>query len=190
MHSLTDTSPNTSLAGAWAVDPATSSVAFAIKHLHVATVHGRFEAFDGMVRFGDDLAGGVAEGSVEIRSVRTGDGKRDEILRGAEFFDASEFPAMTFRSVALRPVGDRAFLLDGDLELRGVTRRITLDGELGRPARDPEGRETLGIWAQVTLDRTRFGMPFDDNPSSALLGKKVKVSVSLTTRRVEPGKEG
>jgi polyisoprenoid-binding protein YceI len=183
MRSATDTTRKAAVAGGWTVDPAASSVGFAIKHLRVATVHGHFEDFEGSVFFTEDLQDGVAEGSVRVASVRTGDAKRDEILRSPEFFDAEQFPVMTFRSTALRSLSAGRFEVTGDLTLRDTTERITLVGELGRPGTAPDGHEEVAIRVEGKVDRTRFGMPFDHGASSALLGKRVKLELSLTARR-------
>jgi polyisoprenoid-binding protein YceI len=182
MHSTTDI-PTATVAGTWVVDPGASSVAFAIKHLKVATVHGRFERFTGTVRLAGDLSDGDAAGAVELDSVATGDDKRDEVLRGEEFFAVDAFPEMTFAATGFRHRSGRAFELEGELRIRDVAQPVVFAGEVGRV----DGQGELRITARGKVDRTRFGMPFDHNASSALLGKQVTITLTLTLRRDAEG---
>lgn len=179
MEDMTALSPSTTRAGRWTIERGGSSVGFAIKHLGVATVHGHFAAFDGTVTC--DADGTLsAQGVVGVDSIVTGDAKRDGILLGHDFFDAGTFPEIRFHgTAAARPARGRLGL-EGEIELRGVTRPLALAVVVREVADDPD---VLELEATGALDRTRFGMPFDRGASSALLGRSVKLALSVRARR-------
>jgi polyisoprenoid-binding protein YceI len=122
------------------LDPTRSSIAFDIRHLGVATVHGSFASFTGGL---DDEGAQLA---VDVTSVDTGDPIRDRRLR-SEFFDADQFPAMTFRAAGLGPT------IHGELTIRGVTRPIALRATFERLA-----DESIRVRAVGRLRRSDFGL--------------------------------
>src|SRR5438552_2117035 len=96
-------SPNT-----WHFDPAHTEVGFAVRHLMIATVRGRFDDVRGSVRMDPaDPSTAQAEVTIGVASVNTGNPQRDAHLRSADFFDVERFPLLTFRSrgVAVLPDG-------------------------------------------------------------------------------------
>src|ERR1019366_9990189 len=106
----------------WSVDATRSSVAFALKHMMVATVKGRFHEFDGMLEIGAGAA--RATGVVKAASIDTKDPVRDEHLRSSpDFFDVERYPEISFNSNRIEYLdGGRLHIL-GDLTMRGVTRK-------------------------------------------------------------------
>ena len=179
MVDMTAVSPHPILAGRWTIEREGSSVGFAIKHLGVATVRGRFTAFDGAVAF-DDGGALSAEGTARVDSIATGDAKRDGILQGEEFFGADEFPAIAFHGTATRRLPRGRIGVDGEITIRGHAEPLELAVAVREVAGDPD---VLELEATGTIDRTRFGMPFDRGASSALLGKQVKLELSVRARR-------
>lgn len=176
---MTAVSPHPTLAGRWTIEREGSSVGFAIKHLGVATVHGRFEAFEGTVTFEE---GGAlsAEGRVRVEAIATGDAKRDGILQGEEFFDAEAFPVIAFHGTATRQLSRGRIGLDGEIAIRDHAEPLELAVVVREVAGEPD---VLLLEATGAIDRTRFGMPFDRGASSALLGKTVKLDLSVRARR-------
>src|SRR4051812_31022265 len=99
--------------GTWAVDPSHSSVEFQVKHMGIATVRGKFNAFAGTL----DLAAGEAYGTVDAASVDTNESQRDEHLRSADFFDAAANPQLTFRSTGITASEDGEYIIAGELTM-------------------------------------------------------------------------
>lgn len=174
------------LHGTWAIDPAASAIAFSVKHLGVATVHGAFEDFDGALHLCDGSESATGGGHIRVASVRTGDGKRDAVLQSPDFFDAGRFPELTFTAVAFRALDGRRFAIEGDLTVRGRTERVTLDGRLGEVEAGDDDGARVGLQLRGALDRTRFGMPFADTAGSALVSDTVKLELDLVAVRA-PG---
>ena len=89
-------------AGTWTVDPAHSSVGFAVKHMGIATVRGEFTEFEGTLEIADDLSSAKAYGTVKAASVDTNEPQRDAHLRSADFFDADTHPELAFESTSIQ----------------------------------------------------------------------------------------
>jgi polyisoprenoid-binding protein YceI len=143
----------------WETDREHSQVMFRIRHLGVTTVTGRFDRFAAEVAI--DSANPTAsrvEARIEVASLNTAVPARDATVRGPDWFDAARFPAVTFRSRAVRPLGGRRYEVVGDLTMRGVTRPVTLRAtHNGTVARGFDGRPHAGFNAAGTLDRPRSG---------------------------------
>ncbi len=172
-------------AGTWAVDPAHSSVGFAIKHLGLTYVRGHFGDFDGMLEIGAD--GSIAaSGSVRAASVDTRVGARDDQLRSSDVFDAERYPEITFAATAVDAVDAETYRIVGDLTMRGVTHEITLGAELRGVEQDPWGSTRIGLEVSGHIDRDDYGMSFNTQVASGamLLGKKVKVTIDISAVKV------
>jgi polyisoprenoid-binding protein YceI len=83
--------------GTWIVDPTHSNVEFAVKHMGIATVRGKFTEFEGTLEVGKDLAASRPSGKVMAASITTSDEQRDAHLRSADFFDVDKYPEITLR---------------------------------------------------------------------------------------------
>ncbi|MFB4307209.1 YceI family protein [Actinomadura sp. GTD37] len=151
------------IAGTWAIDPAHSGVGFTIRHLMVSKVRGRFGTFEGTIVTGDDPLDSSVTATVDLSSIDTGNAQRDEHVRSADFLDVAKYPAMTYRSAGLRRDGDD-YVLDGELTLRGLTRRIPLKLEVGGFGPDPFRQDDpfkgarAGFTATGEIDRLEFGV--------------------------------
>lgn len=161
--------------GTWSVDPAHSRVEFQAKHLGIAPVRGAFNAFEGTLELGDDLAGARAYGSVSVASVDTSQARRDAHLRSPDFFDAERFPKLAFESREIRPLDAERFEIAGDLTMHGVTRPITLTAELQGTEEDSRGNQRVALAVGGRLNRRDYGM----TPSQALVDMVVSDEVTL-----------
>lgn len=169
-------------AGTYNVDPAHSRVAFAVRHLGIATVRGHFASFSGTFEVGDDLASAKVYGSVETDSVDTQEQQRDDHLRSPDFFDVERFPRIEFVSTEIRPLDEDGFEIVGELTLHGVTRELTLTAELLGTEQDPWGNERIGLEARGELNRKDYGMTFNQvlGSGNVLVSDKVKLSVEAS----------
>jgi polyisoprenoid-binding protein YceI len=163
----------------WRIDPAHTTVQFAVKHLMISTVRGQFGGVDGTVQVADDDPT-TAQISVSIgtESVDTRDAKRDAHLRSADFFDVENHPAMTFTSRRITADGD-ALTIVGDLTIRGTTREVTLAATREGHGRDPWGNERVGYTATTKVNRRDFGLVWNMalETGGVLVGDDVKISI-------------
>jgi polyisoprenoid-binding protein YceI len=172
--------------GTWKVDPVHSSVEFHVKHLGIATVKGQFTKFEGTLEVGPE--GAVAYGTVKVDSVDTREPQRDAHLRSADFFEAEIYPEIAFRSTAIRATGEDEFEIEGDLQIHGVTRTVTLQATLeGIEREDHQGNERVGVSASGQIDRSDFEMRFNAALGSGNLMVSDRVKILVDVSAVKAG---
>jgi polyisoprenoid-binding protein YceI len=166
--------------GTYNVDPSHSNVGFAVRHMGIATVRGQFKKFAGTVEANDDKL--TLSGAVQAATVDTGDENRDGHLQSPEFFDAAQFPEITFTSTSTEPAGDGQIKLNGEITIKGVTKPIELVGEIGENGQDPWGNQRIGFEVEGTIDRREFGLVWNQTlPNGNLLvANDVKLVVSVS----------
>mgnify|MGYP001070521801 CR=1 FL=1 len=144
----------------WQSDKAHSKLTFSITHLGISDVLGMFTDFDVTINASsDDFSDAVFELSTRTASINTAVDRRDTHLKSADFFDVEKFPAMTFKSSAIKKISQDKYQLTGDLTLHGVTHPVTMDlwyrGTLSGPTvQNP----TAGFQLTGTLKRSDFGI--------------------------------
>ena len=163
----------------WNTDPAHSSFEFAVRHMVVSTVRGRFDDFAVEADIDEnDLTASRGTVTVKTASVDTREQQRDAHLRSADFFDAETYPDMTF--VIKRVDGaDGDYLITGDLTIKDVTREVALDAEITGPVADPWGNTRLGLSARGKLNRKDYGLTWNvvTEAGGLLVGDDVKISI-------------
>jgi len=166
-------------AGTYALDPIHSYVSFSARHLMVTKVRGRFPVVDGRLVVGDDPQQSTVDANVDVSAVESGDPKRDEHLRSADFFDAEHHPNVTFRSTGVEDHLDGTFTLHGDLTVRGVTHPVTLDGEYLGSQASPWGDTRIGFSAETEVNRKDWGLEWNValETGGLLVGDKVKLTI-------------
>jgi len=97
------------------------------------------------------------EFTARIESIDTGVEGRDKHLRTPDFFDAAQFPEMTFKSARVEQKG-KSYVLHGDLTIKGVTKQVGLPFTLTGAIKDGRGNTRIGIAAQTKIDRRDFGI--------------------------------
>ena len=166
----------------WNLDTTHSSIAFTVRHMVVAKVHGRFSRFEGTLTLPEsgELAGATAEVSIDAASIDTQVEARDNHLRSADFFDVERFPRITFRSRGLTQKGNTV-RIQGDLTLHGVTRPVELETEyLGRMT-DPFGTERVAFSASTRIDRKDFGLTWNQalEAGGVLVGERIDITLEV-----------
>jgi polyisoprenoid-binding protein YceI len=185
MSTTTVTSSTATPAGtltAWSIDASHSHVEFAVRHLMIATVKGRFGIVRGTVYSDDaDPAKGRAEIEIDVDSIDTREPQRDAHLKSADFFDAASYPKITFNSTRITGVDGDRFKLIGDLTIHGVTREVALDVTSEGRNRDPWGGERAGFTATTKIKRADFGLTWNQalETGGVLVGDEVKVSLEI-----------
>lgn len=172
-------------AGTWTIDVSHSSVNFKVKHLGLAKTRGRFTGFEGTVEIGEDPKDTTVDVSIDAASVDTHDGKRDEHLRSADFFDVAAHPNLTFRSTRVEGRDDE-WTLEGELTVAGVTRPVVLDVTYEGVAGDPWGGTRAGFTASAQINREDFGLTWNAalEAGGFLVGKTVTIDLDIELVRI------
>ncbi|MDQ6738617.1 MAG: YceI family protein [Gemmatimonadota bacterium] len=177
---LTPSSPRP-LTGSWQIDPVHSGVEFAVTHLMISKVRGRFSDITGTV-----VSDGTPEGSrVEVQigaaSIDTHEAARDTHLRSADFFDVEKYPQLTFVSTGIRSKSPDEFHVTGDLRMHGVTKAIEFDVTSEGTGGDPWGGTRAGFSSTFTLDRRDFGLTWNQaiEAGGVLVSNAIKVNLDI-----------
>jgi polyisoprenoid-binding protein YceI len=173
-------------AGTWKLDPAHSSVGFRIRHMMIATVRGRFTDFDGTIYAAEDAPEhSSVSGVVKVASIDTGNAERDAHLRSPDFFDAERFPEITFASTRIRHVKGPTFAVTGNLTIRDVTREVELEATVEGADTDPWGNERVGIRVRGSINRTDYGLKWQERLAGGglLVGEEVGLRVDVSAVR-------
>jgi polyisoprenoid-binding protein YceI len=189
--SILDSIPGASARGtSWRIDPAHSHVEFSVRHLMISTVKGAFGDVRGTVWIDDsDATTALVDITIQVDSIDTRQEQRDAHLRSADFFDVARFPTITFRSRTVEGNHEESeFRLVGDLTIRDVTREIVLAVSSEGSLIDPWGAERAGFSAQGKIDRTDFGLTWNQalEAGGVLVGNDIKISVEVELLREVP----
>jgi len=153
--------PALAAADTFKIEGSHTQSSFAVKHLMISTVRGEFGKTEGTVVIDPaDLTRSTVEATIDVGSVDTRDAKRDEHLKGADFFDAAKFPKITFKSTKVEKAGE-GLKVTGDLTMKGVTKSVVLD-VAGPTAeiKDPWGNTRRGLSATAKINRKDFGVSY------------------------------
>jgi polyisoprenoid-binding protein YceI len=166
----------------WTVDPAHAELAFAVRHLMINNVRGRFGKVEGTVTTdNENLNNSTVDVTIDVNSLDTRQEMRDNHLRSADFFDAASYPTMHF--VSKRIVGDvtKSFRIVGDLTIRGTTREIELQAELEGRGNDPWGNERAGFSLTGSLNRHDYGLHWNQalEAGGVAVGAEVKIAIDV-----------
>lgn len=172
--------PAAPAAGDYAVDPVHSALVFKIGH-NAGTYFGRFNKLSGSFLLDPaDLSGSTLEFTVDVNSVDTASGKRDDHLRSSDFFNVKQFPTSTFKSTSIKRGGEGVYEVIGDLTVCGVTKPVTAKVIAGKTMPNPQsGKENAGFEATVTVKRTDFGI----SKFQGMLGEDVTLLVGIEGNR-------
>jgi polyisoprenoid-binding protein YceI len=167
--------------GTFAIDPSHTQVGFAVRHMAVSKVRGRFGTFEGTLELAEDPVDSKVSLTIDANSVDTRDENRDNHLRTNDFFGVADHPTWTFTSTSIKSTGAAEWDVEGDLTIRGVTRPVTLDVTLEGVVKDPYGNHRVGFSASTTIDREDFGVSFGAvmEAGGLVVAKKVDIEIEL-----------
>jgi polyisoprenoid-binding protein YceI len=174
--------PQTSTA-TWNIDPAHSVAEFKVKHMMIANVKGQFSKLSGTLFLDEaNLANSRVEVSIEAASIHTRDDQRDAHLKSADFLDVEKFPTLTFKSKGISIVRDGELSVEGDLTIRGVTRKVhfAVEGPTP-PTKDPWGNTRVAISASTKINRKDFGLTWNAalETGGILVGDEVTITLDV-----------
>ncbi|MFI8960637.1 YceI family protein [Streptomyces sp. NPDC053493] len=171
------------LTGEYAIDPAHSSIGFTVRHAMVTNVRGSFAEHEGTLTLnGSDPAASSASIDVKIASVDTGIADRDGHLRSGDFFDAEQFPLMTFRSTEAAHLGGDKYRVTGDLTIKDVTKPLSIDLEFNGTATDVYGNERVGFEGYAEILRSEWGLTWNAalETGGVMVSDKVKLNFDIS----------
>lgn len=170
------------MATTWNIDAAHSELQFKVKHLMISTVTGTFNEFSGTVTAeNDDFSGASVNFEAQVKSIDTRSEDRDNHLRSGDFFDAEQFPVLSFVSTAFTKKDDEEYELKGDLTIKGVTHPVTFEVEYGGTQKDPWGNVKAGFELKGKINRKDFGLTWNTvtEAGGMLVGEEVKLVASI-----------
>jgi polyisoprenoid-binding protein YceI len=171
-------------AGTYALDASHSHVGFSVRHAMVSKTRGRFADVSATITVGADPADSSVEADIQMASIDTRDEKRDGHLQSPDFFDAEQFPTMSYRSTRVTPQGNR-WLVEGELTIKGITKQVPLEVEFEGGAKDPWGGTRIGFTAHAEINREDYGLTWNQalETGGVLVGKQVKIDLEVEAVR-------
>jgi len=169
-------------ASTWNLDKSHSGITFSVRHMMITNVRGSFNDFDASVSADPaDLASLEASLTIDVNSIDTKDESRDGHLKSADFFNAEQFPQISFKKTSLVSKGGEDYALTGDLTIAGVTKSVTLNTEISGPAKDPWGNTKFGVVADGAINRSEFGLSWNAalETGGFLVGDAIKIHIEL-----------
>ncbi len=166
----------------WVIDPMHSEVQFKVKHLVISTVTGFFKSFEGTLEsVSDDFEDSEIYFSLDINSVDTNQTQRDEHLKSPDFFDATTYPKITFKSTSFKKTDDDEYELIGNLTIKGITKPVKLNAEYGGSTNDFYGNTKAGFEVSGKINRKEFGLVYDGvtEAGSVVLGEDIKLLINV-----------
>lgn len=169
----------------WELDPAHSGVYFSVQHIY-STTRGYFEDFTGSVNFSaDDPGGSRFDFEVTVKSINTGNSKRDGHLNSGDFFDSKTYPKMTFTSSAVKHVKDNQYIVEGKMTVKDVSQTVAVPFTfLGATTHPFDNKtEVAGFEARMTIDRLAYHVGEGKFANMGVVGKDVEVLITLEVTR-------
>jgi polyisoprenoid-binding protein YceI len=178
---------NANAADNYKIDPAHSNVGFSVRHMGVSNVKGRFDDFAGTLVLNN---GSIQEasGTIQVKSVNTGIEKRDSHLRTGDFFDATKYPLITFKTKRVEKSGEQTILI-ADFTMRGITKELRLPVTLSGPVKDPMGNTRIGLEAKTTVNRKDYGIQFNAlmETGGLMVGEEVAIEINAEATKEAAG---
>ena len=162
----------------WQIDPAHTTVGFSVRHLGISNVHGRFGKVSGSAMIDDnDITKSSVNTTIDVNSIDTGNQNRDNDLKSPNYFDAAQFPTITFKSKSVNKNGEGKLKVVGDLMIHGVTKEVTLDVEGPSAPAKMGPNQHRGLAASTSINRKDFGV--GAKAPAAMVGEEIKISLDV-----------
>lgn len=174
----------------YTIDAVHSRIGFAVKHMVISTVRGKFNEFTSTVTV-DEQRPEAARIEVEINanSVDTGVEPRDNDLRSGNFFDVQNHPTISFKSTRIEALGGSEYRITGDLTMHGVTKSVTVTGVVEGPTKDPWGNDRVGVELAGRLSRKEWGLTYTAalETGGLVVADEVKLEIDAEYTKVPEG---
>lgn len=179
MHTVHDTLETTKR---WNIDTAHTNINFTVPHMMISEVTGTFRQFEGnIVSAKDDFSDARIEVTIKASSINTENPDRDAHLRSADFFDSEKHPDVTFTSTKTDVKGSNALAIEGDLTIRGITKRVVLDAKFKGKAVNPWGHVIAAFKASAVINRKEWGLRWNTVLESGgfLVGEDIELTLNV-----------
>jgi polyisoprenoid-binding protein YceI len=173
-------------AGTWNLDPIHSRVDFEVSYL-AGTFKGHFNEIAAELTVDDERA--TLEGSTKVASIDVNEENLSAHLQSPDFFDAEQYPELRFTAEDIRLDGDSQVSVDGELTIKGVTQPVTVTGTVTAPMTDPYGNERVGLNLTTKVDRTSFGIDWNNPLPNGEPSLANDVTILAELQFVKPGEE-
>lgn len=166
--------------GTWDIDQVHSDVSFSVRHMMVSKVKGRIAQFGGTVVTGERFEDSTVSATLDASTIDTNNEQRDGHIKSADFFEVEKHPEWTFTSTGIKADGVE-FELAGDLTIKGVTKPVTLNLEIGGFGPDAYGGTRAGFTATTTINRSEFGVDISTpmETGGVVVGEKVLLTLEI-----------
>lgn len=165
-------------ADAYRLDTSHTRVGFAVRHMVISKVRGEFKQYDATLLFdASDVTKSSLQGTIQVASIDTGHEKRDNHLRGSDFFHAEEHPIITFKSKRIDKKGEQ-YVMIGDLTIRGVTKEIELPFAVTEPITH-RNQTRFGFAAELEINRKDYGVSYNNMTDSGGLVVSDRVIIEI-----------
>jgi polyisoprenoid-binding protein YceI len=166
----------------WVLDPTHSEILFKVKHLMITNVKGEFRKFNAsLTSDGSNFSKAAVSVTIDADSVFTNEENRDNHLKGADFFDVENNKEITFVGTSFDKIDEDNFTLKGMLTIKGVSKEISLDVEIGGINKDPWGNEKAGFAISGKINRKDFGLNWNAalETGGVLVSEEVKINAEV-----------
>lgn len=166
---------------AWTIDTAHSQVSFSVRHMMISNVRGRFESFSGVVDFNEKTPElSTVNVKIDTSTVNTREAARDGHLKSPDFFDAGQYPEITYVSKKVEKVDDNHGRIYGDLTIKDVTKPVVLDVEYSGQS-TMWGKTAAGFSAKAKINRKEWGLNWNQMLESGgiLVGEDINIDIEL-----------
>lgn len=166
----------------WNVDASHSSVKFSVTHLTVSETEGVFKKFSGSINSKTaDFQGAAINFTVDVNTINTDDEGRDKHLKSDDFFNAEKYPNMSFVGTSFKKVKGNVYVLEGNLTIRDVTKKVKFNVVYGGTVKDPWGNVKAGFKATGKISRSAFGLKWSalTEMGGAVVGDEVSMALNL-----------
>lgn len=174
------------------IDRSHSEVGFSVKHLVVSTVKGSFKDFSGEIDFDPkSIDKSKFTAKIKAASVFTNEEKRDEHLRGEDFFFTQKHPDISFKSTKVEGNKPEGFKVHGDLTMRGVTKPVILDVTYNGEVKDPWGNIKAGFTAVTKINRKDFGIVWNKvlDAGGLTVSEEVTIQLEIEAKKITDTKK-
>jgi polyisoprenoid-binding protein YceI len=171
----------------WQIDPAHTTAAFTVRHMGISNVHGRFVKTTGSAIIDDnDITKSSVTATMDVNTIDTGNENRDGDLKSPNYFDAAQFPTITFKSKSVSKNGEGKLKVVGDLTIHGVTKEATLDVDGPSAPLEQRGNKRRGLSASTSVNRKDFGV--GAKAPAVMIGEDIKIDIDaeLTQKGAAP----
>ena len=175
--------------GTYDLDPAHCVIGFAVRHLEINWVEGRFKDLTGTINYnGQDVTKSTVQFAAKTESIDTGVAPRDQHLRSPDFFEVAKYPEMTFVSTKIEKKGKDKYTLHGHLTIKGVTKQIEFPFTFTGAIKDPWGNTRFGIEAHTKINRRDYGINYVNALAGGGfdIGDEITINLQLEAFKPDP----